>query len=41
MSNYLDRIGAGFVLANPEGLDFDYMPDELVGRDEIQKSIGQ
>jgi cell division control protein 6 len=39
MSNYLDRIGAGFVLANPEGLDFDYMPDELVGRDDIQKQL--
>jgi len=25
MSNYLDRIGAGWVLANPEVFNFDYV----------------
>ena len=31
MTSYLDRIGAGAVLANPEVLDFDWTPPELVG----------
>ena len=28
MTSYLDRIGAGAVLANPEVLDFDWTPPE-------------
>lgn len=39
MSGYLDRIGAGFVLLNPEVLEFDYVPDELVGREAIQSEL--
>ncbi len=39
MSNYLDRIGAGWVLANPEVFNFDYIPNELVGREEIQNEL--
>ena len=39
MTGYLDRIGAGFIIAHPEMLDFDYVPEELVGRDEIQKQL--
>jgi cell division control protein 6 len=39
MSNYLDRIGAGFIIANPEVLDFDFMPKEIVGRDQIQREL--
>lgn len=33
MSDYLDRIGAGLVIKNPERFSFDYIPPELVGRD--------
>ena len=39
MSNYLDRIGAGWVLANPEVFNFDYVPEELVGREDIQNEL--
>ncbi|MCH1540007.1 MAG: AAA family ATPase [Candidatus Poseidonia sp.] len=39
MSHYLDRIGAGFILARPDTLDFDYVPEELVGRDDIQHEL--
>ena len=39
MSSYLDRIGAGLVLANPEVFGFDYIPEDLVGRDEIQGQL--
>jgi Cdc6-like AAA superfamily ATPase len=39
MSNYLDRIGAGWILANPEVFNFDYVPDELVGRDDVQNEL--
>jgi len=34
MAGYLDRIGAGLVLKNVEPLSFDYIPLELVGRDD-------
>ncbi len=33
MAGYLDRIGAGKILRDPEPLSFDYLPEELVGRD--------
>ena len=39
MSSYLDRIGAGLVLANPEVFGFDYVPEMLVGRDESQNQL--
>jgi len=35
----LDRIIAGLIIAHPEMLDFDYVPDELVGREEIQREL--
>ena len=34
VTGYLDRIGAGLILANAEPLSYDYMPDVLVGREE-------
>ena len=39
MADYLDRIGAGLIIAHPEMLDFDFVPDELVGREEIQREL--
>ena len=39
MTNYLDRIGAGLVLANPEVFNFDYVPEHMVGRGEIQNEL--
>ena len=39
MVDYLDRIGAGLVIAHPEMLDFDYVPEELVGRENIQREL--
>ena len=34
MSGYLDRIGAGKILVNREPMSFDWMPNNLVGRDK-------
>lgn len=34
VAGYLDRIGAGRVLINAEPLSFDYLPEEMVGRDD-------
>lgn len=39
MTNYLDRIGAGLILANPEVFNFDYVPEHMVGRGEIQNEL--
>ena len=39
MADYLDRIGAGLIIAHPERLDFDFVPEELVGREEIQREL--
>ncbi len=39
MSSYLDRIGAGYVIDNPEPLDFDYVPKDLVCREDYQKKL--
>ena len=33
MADYLDRIGAGLILASGEPLSYDWTPPELVGRD--------
>jgi len=39
MSSYLDRIGAGLILSNPEIFGFDFIPNVLVGREEIQGQL--
>jgi Cdc6-like AAA superfamily ATPase len=39
MSDYLDRIGSGFILLNPDPLDFDYIPEVMVGRETIQETL--
>lgn len=39
MADYLDRIGAGFIIAHPEFLDYDHVPEELVGREDIQSQL--
>jgi len=39
MSSWLDRIGAGLVLKHPEMLDYDWVPKELVGRDEQLQNL--
>ena len=39
MSTYLDRIGAGLVIKRPDFFGFDYLPQILVGRDEIQVQL--
>ncbi|MDA7464406.1 AAA family ATPase [Candidatus Poseidonia alphae] len=39
MSGYLDRIGAGSILASPSVLDYDHLPEELVGRDDIKQEL--
>tara|TARA_B100000945_G_scaffold302705_1_gene286559 strand:+ start:508 stop:1689 length:1182 start_codon:yes stop_codon:yes gene_type:complete len=39
MAGYLDRIGAGKILVDSEPLSFDWLPNELVGRDEALGEI--
>ena len=39
MSSYLDRIGAGFILNKPEVFGFDYVPEILVGREDLQGQL--
>ena len=39
MSTYLDRIGAGLVINRPDVFGFDYLPEVLVGRDDIQVQL--
>ena len=39
MTSYLDRIGAGLVINRPDVFGFDYLPDELVGRDDYQVQL--
>lgn len=39
MSGYLDRIGAGYVIQDPGPLDFDYVPENIVGREEFQNKL--
>ena len=39
MSDYLDRIGSGFILLHPDPLDFDYIPEVMVGRESIQETL--
>jgi len=33
MASYLDRIGAGLVISDPTPLEYEFMPNELKGRD--------
>ena len=35
MSDYLNRIGAGFIIDNNEVLDFDFVPNVIVGREDL------
>jgi len=39
MTSYLDRIGAGLVLAHPEVFGFDHIPEELVGMSDTQAQL--
>ena len=39
MSSYLDRIGAGLILSKPEVFGFDFVPEVLVGREDIQGEL--
>ncbi|RAH16122.1 MAG: hypothetical protein CMB56_001415 [Methanobacteriota archaeon] len=39
MAGYLDRIGAGLILKDIEPLSFDFIPNELVGREEKLSSL--
>jgi archaeal cell division control protein 6 len=39
MGSYLDRIGAGLILSSAEVFGFDYIPDDLVGREDIQGQL--
>jgi cell division control protein 6 len=39
MAGYLDRIGAGLVLADAAPLSYDWIPSKLVGRDEEQQQL--
>ena len=42
MSNIIeDELLSSTVIKNPEILDFDYVPEELVHRDEQQKNLAQ
>jgi len=39
MSDYLDRIGSGLILLDPAPLDFDFIPEKMVGREDIQSNL--
>ncbi len=39
MSGYLDRIGAGYVIKDPGPLDFDHLPESIVGREDFQNKL--
>ena len=39
MANYLERIGSGLILSNHDVFNFDFMPPNLVGRNEAQRKI--
>ncbi|MCH2348764.1 MAG: AAA family ATPase [Candidatus Poseidoniales archaeon] len=41
MTGYLDRIGAGKIIRDHAPLTFDYIPDELVGRDAELTKLGE
>ncbi|MEC8736553.1 MAG: hypothetical protein VXX39_06305, partial [Candidatus Thermoplasmatota archaeon] len=37
--DYLDVIGAGLIILDSEPFSFDYVPEQLVGRDEILREM--
>ena len=37
--DYLDVIGAGLIILDSEPFNFDYVPERLVGRDEILREM--
>ena len=39
MTSYLYRIGAGYVIHDPEPLDFDYVPQQIVCREQYQNQL--
>ena len=39
MVDYLDQIGAGYVIHDPEPLDFDYVPQQIVCREQYQSQL--
>ena len=39
MTDYLDRFGAGIVFENHDVFNFDYVPNQVVGRDQIQRQL--
>ena len=39
MAGYLDSIGAGLILLDADPLDYDFIPEELVGRETIQRQL--
>lgn len=39
MSDYLEVIGAGLILRDPAPLGFDYLPERLVARGELQRAM--
>ncbi len=39
MSTYLDRIGAGLIINRPDVFGFDFLPNELVGREDYQVQL--
>ena len=39
MSDYLDRIGSGLILLHHAPLDFDFIPETMVGRESIQSNL--
>ena len=41
MTDYLNRIGAGKIIRDHAPLTFDYIPDELVGRDAELTKLGE
>ena len=39
MTDYLERFGAGIVFENHDVFNFDYVPNQVVGRDQIQRQL--
>ena len=39
MADYLERIGTGLILSNHDVFNFDFVPPNLVGRNEAQRKI--
>ena len=37
MADYLERIGTGLILSNHDVFNFDFVPPNLVGRNEAQR----